>query len=214
MRKLLALAAAAALSGCGIDGPDPAPQAGKPVAAVERPPGNPLNNAYFGDLHVHTTLSLDSYVLGNRQGPEEAYRFARGEAVRNAGGEQVQLSRPLDFVALTDHAEQFHLYQICVAEPEGPLYRTKNCELMRKGDTTLTVLLPGGIQNRDAENCPGGTVAGCQEAARRLWTTIRTQADRANQPNTARKSWFLEGPVSKTFQVMGFDAYWGEWDTK
>jgi len=38
-------------------------------------------------------------------------------------------------------------------------------------------------------------------------------ADRGNQPNTARKSWQLEGPVSRKPQDMGFDAYWGQWDT-
>ena len=38
-------------------------------------------------------------------------------------------------------------------------------------------------------------------------------ADRGNQPNTARKSWKLEGPATRVLQDMGFDAYWGQWDT-
>ena len=37
---------------------------------------------------------------------------------------------------------------------------------------------------------------------------------RGNQPNTARKSWKLHGPRSGRLEDMGFDAYWGQWDTK
>ena len=42
---------------------------------------NPERNAYFGDLHVHTALSLDANLQGNRLTVADAYRFARGEAV-------------------------------------------------------------------------------------------------------------------------------------
>ena len=36
---------------------------------------------FFGDTHLHTALSLDARAFGNTLGPEEAYRFARGEEV-------------------------------------------------------------------------------------------------------------------------------------
>jgi len=59
--------------------------------------------AYFGDLHVHTTYSFDAYAFGTLATPYDAYRFARGEAIANPAGFNMQLSRPLDFYAVTDH---------------------------------------------------------------------------------------------------------------
>jgi hypothetical protein len=77
----------------------------KPRASRTRQAANENRNLYFGDLHVHTALSFDSYLFGNRIGLDEAYRFAHGEPARLMSGEAVRLSRPLDFVAMTDHGE-------------------------------------------------------------------------------------------------------------
>ena len=60
--------------------------------------------AYFGDLHVHTGYSFDGYAMGTIATPYDAYKFAQGEAIKNPGGFDMQLSRPLDFYAVTDHA--------------------------------------------------------------------------------------------------------------
>lgn len=65
---------------------------------------NPDRNAYFGDLHVHTTYSFDAFAFGTLATPYDAYRYAKGEAVRHPGGFDVKLDRPLDFYAVTDHA--------------------------------------------------------------------------------------------------------------
>jgi uncharacterized protein DUF3604 len=70
---------------------------------VPVPAANPLRNAYFGDLHVHTSYSLDAYSFGNRNDPRAAYRYGRGEAVTLPGDIQSQLRIPLDFMAVTDH---------------------------------------------------------------------------------------------------------------
>ena len=43
--------------------------------ANETPPANPLNNVYFGELHVHSNLSFDAFIFGNRSTPDAAYRF-------------------------------------------------------------------------------------------------------------------------------------------
>ena len=66
------------------------------IAPVER-------KAFFGDLHVHTTYSFDGYAFGTLATPYDAYRFAQGEAIANPAGFTMQLSRPLDFYAVTDH---------------------------------------------------------------------------------------------------------------
>ena len=59
----------------------------------------------WGDSHMHTSLSLDAGLFGNTLPPSEAYRFARGEQVISATGQPVRLSRPLDWLAITDHSD-------------------------------------------------------------------------------------------------------------
>lgn len=60
---------------------------------------------FWGDSHLHTQLSLDAGLTGTRLGLNEAYRFARGERVRSSLGVSVQLGRPLDWLAITDHSD-------------------------------------------------------------------------------------------------------------
>jgi len=68
-------------------------------------------NVYFGDLHLHTNNSADAFSMGNRGlSAVDAYRFARGEEVVASSGLRARLKRPLDFLAITDHAEFLGLY--------------------------------------------------------------------------------------------------------
>jgi len=60
---------------------------------------------FWGDQHVHTGWSADAGAFGCSLGPEEALRFARGEQVTSSLGEPAKLSRPLDWVAITDHSD-------------------------------------------------------------------------------------------------------------
>lgn len=60
--------------------------------------------AFFGDLHVHTTLSFDGFSMGTIATPADAYRYARGEVLKHPAGFDMQLRQPLDFYAVTDHA--------------------------------------------------------------------------------------------------------------
>ena len=71
---------------------------------VGNPAANARRNAYFGDLHVHTTYSFDAFVFGTLATPYDAYRYAKGEAIKHPAGFDVQLREPLDFYAVTDHA--------------------------------------------------------------------------------------------------------------
>ena len=74
-----------------------------PAPDPSRPQPNLDRNAYFGDLHVHTTLSFDASAFGTTASPADAYRYAQGEAIRHPSGFDVQLAQPLDFYAVTDH---------------------------------------------------------------------------------------------------------------
>jgi hypothetical protein len=112
-RVLLPLQASAERNGPGTAARDFALQDNNRLALpraqshVYQPAPNPDKNLYWGELHIHTRESFDATLFGNTLSVEDAYRFARGEILKSAGGEVMQLSRPLDFVAITDHAEGF-----------------------------------------------------------------------------------------------------------
>ena len=67
------------------------------------------NRVFFGDTHLHTSYSTDAGMGGQRLGPEEAYRFARGEEVTSTTGLRAKLRRPLDFLVVADHSENLGL---------------------------------------------------------------------------------------------------------
>ena len=110
----IALAVLAAIAGCSrseeqktaapaVDAvaSSPAPTVEQLEAAVAE---NPLKDAYFGETHVHTSFSLDAYIGGARITPDEAYRFGQGGDVV-VNGQKHNIGRPLDWVAVSDHAE-------------------------------------------------------------------------------------------------------------
>ena len=74
---------------------------------------NPLYGADYsdrllwGDVHVHSNLSWDAYYGANETASvDDAYRFAKGlPVVHPYHRGKVRISEPLDFLAVTDHAE-------------------------------------------------------------------------------------------------------------
>lgn len=90
---------------------------------------NPLRNAYFGETHVHTAFSLDAYIGGTRLMPSDSYRFAKGQPVV-VNGRLKQLARPLDFAAISDHAEYLgEMYSTIY--PDAPGYSQDDLEALR-----------------------------------------------------------------------------------
>jgi hypothetical protein len=74
---------------------------------------------FFGDTHFHSSLSVDSGMIGNRIDLNQALRFARGEEIVSSTGQRARLKRPLDFLVLSDHAEYLGLADlIATANPE------------------------------------------------------------------------------------------------
>ncbi|TNF73326.1 MAG: DUF3604 domain-containing protein [Acidobacteria bacterium] len=100
---------------------------------------------FFGDTHHHTANSGDAFMNGDRLGPEEAYRFARGEEVVSSTGVRVKLSRPMDFLVISDHAEGL-----------GVMYEVYNGNPVMMADETLArwnkMMKAGGKEAAEAQN--------------------------------------------------------------
>jgi hypothetical protein len=69
-----------------------------------------ITNLYWGDLHLHSQLSADAFILQTRLTKDQAFMFARGQTVEADNGMPARLRRPLDFLAVTDHAEYLGIY--------------------------------------------------------------------------------------------------------
>ncbi len=77
------------------------------------------SQVFWGDTHLHTSISMDAGAIGNRLGPEEAYRFARGEQITSSTGVRARLSRPLDFLVVSDHSDNMGLFTLLYeADPD------------------------------------------------------------------------------------------------
>jgi hypothetical protein len=113
--------------------------AGSTQAADTAAPGaiaRAQRNAYFGDLHLHTSYSFDAYVmLGARITPEEAYHFAKGEPVEYFG-KTVRRKWPLDFFAVTDHSESIGVFN-ALDDPNSDFSRSDIGQRIRKGDNQV-----------------------------------------------------------------------------
>ena len=67
-------------------------------------------HVFWGDTHVHTSFSMDAGAFGCRLGPKDAYIFAKGNEVTTSTGQRARLSRPLDFIVVTDHSDGFGFF--------------------------------------------------------------------------------------------------------
>lgn len=82
----------------------------------------------WGDTHLHTGLSLDAGLFGNILGPDDAWRFAKGEQIISSTGQPVRLSRPLDWMVLTDHTDMMGFAPDLQAGKPGVLADPKGLE--------------------------------------------------------------------------------------
>lgn len=130
MRCLFPLLLLPGLLACQDAAKPPHDDAGTPDRTTAEIARNPDREAWFGDLHVHTMYSFDAFIFGTSASPDDAYRFARGESLRHPGGFDMQLSRPLDFYSVTDHA--FYMGALrAMADPENRGTRLSRHEIAR-----------------------------------------------------------------------------------
>ncbi len=95
---------------------------------------NPLNNVYFGEQHLHTQDSADAFAMGTRNTPDDAYRFAKGEAIKKlVDGTTVQKKTPYDWCAVTDHAVFMGMMPLML-DKSNPLNKTAIGKMIASGD--------------------------------------------------------------------------------
>ncbi|MBM66494.1 MAG: hypothetical protein CMH55_09700 [Myxococcales bacterium] len=146
--------------------------------------------ALFGDLHVHTALSFDAWTEHVRKGPEDAYAFAQGASItlppldeNGEGTRQLQLPAPLDFAAVTDHAEFFGEVQTCL-DPAATGYETADCATYRQG-TNLSTMTLGMILAEVVPAHPAFCDAACLARSTSVWDRIQAATEAAYDRSSA-----------------------------
>ncbi|MDT8989907.1 DUF3604 domain-containing protein [Curvibacter sp. APW13] len=160
----------------------------EPLRGADAPPPNPQRNAYFGELHLHTKYSMDANVFGNRLDPRMAYRFAKGEPMEIGDSGIVQkLAAPLDFAAVTDHAEGMGGVHQCL-NSKSPNYWSLDCiglryKLLPVFPRLFDALVqngpkrgyyPPGICGKDGQDCIA--------SAPSVWQDTQNAANDAYEP--------------------------------
>ncbi len=137
-------------------------------------------NVYFGDTHVHSSWSADAGNMGNRRiGPDEVYRFARGETVTAHNGQPVRLKRPLDFFLVSDHAE--YLGVMNMLDQDDPVLLAtetgRRWSKWRKNGEHMKVFAEFGVAL-----LRGVDAIRSDEVEETNWSRVVANADRWNEP--------------------------------
>ncbi|MEE4659928.1 MAG: DUF3604 domain-containing protein [Halieaceae bacterium] len=150
----------------------------------------------WGDTHVHTFYSLDALLYNNDSiGPDKAYRFARGETVVSSSGQPAQLTRPLDFLVVSDHAEYLGVtWQLLNPEPDSPA-----------GDAARNIMA--------ALRSTFGAAARSTHSRHFFEFSSKARQALAESPETAMASWREIARAADAFNEPGeFSAFIGfEW---
>lgn len=144
---------------------------------------------YWGDSHLHTALSFDAGAFGNRLGPEEAYKFAKGEQVEATNSGPAKLSRPLDWLVVADHSDNMGLFTR-IYEGHPDILRDKEgrriYEAIQAGgqravaaSVELITTFSQGEKLSDALSVEPGT-----KAYKSTWERIINAAEAAYEPGT------------------------------
>ena len=158
---------------------------------------------FWGDTHLHTNQSPDAFTFGNHTiTPEMAYRFARGELVTSQSGVKAKLSRPLDFLMVSDHSEFMGVFPKVFARApdirDTPL--GKRWLAYIEADVPEMVLMEFGLKSMGAQHTDNPEallidpritpefLAGLSEVEvpdpvrRSVWEDVGKVADSFNQP--------------------------------
>jgi hypothetical protein len=139
---------------------------------------------FFGDTHLHTSFSMDAGAFGCRLTPQDAYRFAKGEEVTASSGQRVKLSRPLDFLVVSDHSDGFGFFpQLMGGDPAllATLQGRRWYDEIQSGKGAKAAV--DIITSFGRGQMPKGFPLPGTPAYRSAWQTVIKAADEANEPD-------------------------------
>lgn len=148
----------------------------------------PIRQPLFGDLHVHTKYSFDSYLSGQRNNPDQAYRYAKGESItlpdaNNEPTVTAKIGRPLDFTSITDHAEFLGQINVCTENSWSAGYWWPHCTMTRASNLWVQLLSAswwtnlGGQGTDRTERSFACTLGDCDQGQLDFWQDIQLQAE-------------------------------------
>ena len=178
---LAALSLALSLAGCSPSesASPPAVTSAAPAApsapASDLSPPNPNNNAYFGDVHVHTGWSFDALTNGSKTTPTDAYAWAQGRPITGSGGPEMQIETPLDFYMVADHAEYMGVFNQ-MSNPDSPISKTEIAKGVTSPDTNVRMQTFAGIL-RDMSEGKRDPQLSDPVLARTVWAEIVKAAE-------------------------------------
>jgi len=144
---------------------------------------------FFGDLHVHTSYSFDSYVSSQRNDPWDAYSYAKGEAIFLSDADanqtvEAKIQRPLDFTAITDHGEFLGQIGMCTSDASKLGYWWPHCIMTRSENYYAQLVAMGwwadiGVADTSAvkEKSFACTLSDCDSSGKEFWNNIQQASE-------------------------------------
>jgi len=142
----------------------------------------------WGDSHLHTSLSMDAGLFGNRLPPSDAYRFARGDQVVSSSGQAVRLSRPLDWLVVADHSDGMGMVgDIASGKPQLLAYeqaRRWNKGIAEGGDAAVAAALDliGTFSQGEMDPEMFALYSPGSKIYKNLWEKVIEDAETFNDP--------------------------------
>ncbi len=161
---------------------DAPPPSKKKVEYSPYPGQDYPNRVLFGDTHLHTSYSTDAGMVGCTLTPDDAYRFARGEEVTSSHGVKARLNRPLDFLVVSDHAENLGLAPAIEASDPNLLknaWGKEQHDLVKSGIEGALKAYENWMAKNAKRDDP---LKDMPELMQSMWKKVVESAERHNQP--------------------------------
>ncbi len=174
------------------------------VQAKDKP--NPLNNVYFGEQHLHTANSPDAFAFGTRNTPDDAYRFAKGEAIKKStSGKMVQKRTAYDWCAVTDHAEYLGIMPLILKKGD-PMQKSEIGKEILSGDPKKGEDAFQKIMNSVAQQKPIPYMSDPKIAAS-VWEEHKAVTNKHNEPGKFKTLIAFEWTSQAMYENMHHNVF-------